>query len=152
MLTLLILTAVGIVAAVGLSAIALDDPCDISTLTTASKCFNCLSKSEKQALKVWFYAQALKASGGTDYTDPNALSEAVACFKCEPSFVLDSFNVAVAQDLAVEAGFTEGGSMTIAQLRAAIKCLVCTDAKTLEAAETVLLCRLVNFFAGPPIL
>lgn len=149
MLTLLILSAVGIVAAVGLSAIVLDDPCDLTSLTTASKCFNCLSKSEKQALKVWFYAQALKASGGTDLTDPNTLSSAVACFKCEPSFVLGSFNVAVAQDLAVEAGFTDGGTMTIAQLRAAIKCLVCTDPKTLEAAETLLLCKLVSFFAAP---
>lgn len=150
MITLLILTVVGIVAAVALSAVV--NPCDLTVLTQQSKCFNCLSKSEKQALKVWFYLQALKALGAEDLTNPDDLYKAVKCFVCESTFALESFDVAVAQNLAVGAGFAEAGTMTISELRAAIKCLVCTDAKMLKAAETGALCGLVAFIGGPPIL
>lgn len=126
------------------------DPCSLTALTADSKCFNCLNAHEKQALLVWFLAQGLQAAGGLDLTDPNALINYVACFTCEPSFVLDSFNVAVAQNLAAAGGARV--DLSIADLRAAIKCLVCTDDKTLQAAETVLRCKLNTYFSGIVIL
>lgn len=147
MLTLLILSAVGIVAAVGLAAIT--DPCSIDNLNADAKCLNCFSKTEKQAALVYWLAQALKAAGGADYTNINDLETAVACLKCEPTFMLDSFDVAIAQGLAENEG---ASSLTVTQLRAAIKCWVCADPKVLRTAETLLRCKLNAFIGGPIIL
>lgn len=149
MLTLLVLSAVGVVAAVGLAAITMPDPCSLNTLTASSKCFNCLSATEKLALKDWLMAQALAAMGGTDLTNANDLIDAAKCFACEPKFVLESMDVAVAKYLAEQAGARV--DLTISELRAQIKCLVCTDPKTLKAAETILFCKLSALF-NPPLL
>lgn len=126
------------------------DPCSLPVLTQQSKCFNCLSATEKMALKVWLMAQTLKAEGGLDLTDPNALVNFTACFACEPKFVLESMDVASWQDFATVAGASV--DLTIAQFRAAIKCLVCTDPQALKAAETVLLCKLSHYITGQQIL
>lgn len=147
MLTLLILSGIGIVTAVGLAAIT--DPCSLDNLTADSKCLNCFSKTEKQAALVYWLAQALKAGGGADYTNINDLEDAVKCLRCEPTFVLDSFDVAIAQTLALDEG---ASNLTVTELRAAIKCWVCADPKVLRAAETLLRCKLNSVVTGPPIL
>lgn len=117
------------------------DPCSTDSLINSAKCINCFSKTEKQAALVYWLAQELKASGGTDYTNLGTLESATACFKCEPTFMLDSFDVVIAQDAATAAGAT---TLTTTQLRAAIKCMVCTDPKFLRTAETFLRCKLAN--------
>lgn len=114
--------------------------CDISSLTAASKCFNCLSNSEKQALKVWFMGQALKAFGGADLTNSNARNKAVSCLTCEADFVLDSFEVAVWQKLASLAGATV--DLPINQLRKKIPCHMCGQNKLDRASWLYLLCQL----------
>lgn len=145
MLTLLILVAM--VAVIVLAAIT--DPCSIDNLNADAKCLNCFSKTEKQAALVYWLAQALKGAGGADYTNINDLEDAVKCLKCEPTFMLDSFDVAIAQSLALNEGADD---LTVTQLRAAIKCWVCADPKVLRTAETLLRCKLNSFIGGPPIL
>jgi hypothetical protein len=114
--------------------------CNLNTLTAAAKCFNCLSATEKEALKVYFMAAALKAAGGTDYTNINTRNQAAACLGCEPDFVLDSMEVAIWQNLAVNFGASLPTS--ISALRALIRCTPCGEQKTTRAAFTLLLCQL----------
>jgi len=138
-----------IAAAVAIALSAIVDPCSLNSLTTQSKCFNCLSRSEKAMAINYFLALALKSFGGQDLTNLNTLRSFVACYACESTFVLDSFDVAVAQNLAITAG--ANANITIAQLRAAIKCRTCApDPKSTKAAETVLRCKLNSYLATPP--
>lgn len=118
--------------------IVLLDPCAIGTITTTAKCFNCLSPSEKRVAIVWFMAQALKALGGTDYTNVNDLTKAAKCFKCESDSALEAFEVAIAQQLSTDSG---AESVTISQLRAALKCW-CLDPKAVYSAKVFLECQL----------
>lgn len=114
--------------------------CNLSTLTSAAKCFNCLSLTEKEALKVQFMALALKAAGGPDLTNINTRNQAAACLGCEPDFVLDSMEVAIWQNLAQSFGVSLPTS--ISALRALIRCVPCGEQKTMRAAYTLLLCQL----------
>lgn len=114
--------------------------CNLSTLTSAAKCFNCLSATEKEALKVYFMAQAVLKAGGTDLTNINTRNQAAACLACEPDFMLDSMEVAIWQSLAQQFGATLPTS--ISALRALIRCTPCGEQKTTRAAYTLLLCQL----------
>jgi len=114
--------------------------CDINSLAASAKCFNCLSLTEKEALKVYFMAQALKSFGGTDLTNQGTRNTAVACLACEPDFVLDSFEVAVWQKLASLAGASV--DLPINQLRANINCNPCGQTKLNRASWLRLLCEL----------
>lgn len=116
--------------------------CNLSTLSSAAKCFNCLSLTEKEALKVQFMAMALKAAGGLDLTNINTRNQAAACFACEPDFVLDSMEVAIWQSLAQTFGATVPTS--ISEIRKLIRCVPCGEQKTTRGAYTVLLCNLAT--------
>lgn len=126
------------------------NPCDLSTIRTNSKCYDCLSKHEKLALKVYFMAQILNLVGGQDYTDPDELLEATACFKCEPEFALDSFEVDIWKR-SFEAVSRESAG-TIGEQRALIKCLACVDDKALKAAYIALLCGIAETEIEPQVL
>jgi len=115
--------------------------CDINSLAASAKCFNCLSLTEKEALKVYFMAAALKAFGGTDLTDVATRKQAVACLTCEPDFTLDSMEVAVWQKLASLSG-ASNIDLPISQLRAQIKCFPCGEQKSTRASWLRLLCEL----------
>lgn len=115
--------------------------CNLNDLAAAAKCFSCLSATEKEALKVYFMAQALKAFGGTDLTDQATRRKAVQCIACEPDFVLDSMEVAVWQKLASLAGST-AVDLPIATLRTKINCTPCGEQKTTRTAWLYLLCQL----------
>lgn len=114
--------------------------CDLNSLATQAKCFNCLSLTEKEALKVWFMAQALKAFGGTDLTNTATRNQAVQCLGCEPDFVQDSMEVAIWQKLASLAGASV--DLPIATLRQKINCVPCGEQKTTRTAWLYLLCQL----------
>jgi hypothetical protein len=114
--------------------------CDLNSLITASKCFDCLPATTKQSLQVWFLAQALKSFGGTDLTDITVRNAAVKCIACLPDFRLDSALTAVYQKLASLAGATV--DLPIDQLRAKVKCEPCGSPKLERASELYLLCQL----------
>jgi len=114
--------------------------CTLSTLQSAAKCFNCLSSTEKQALKIRFMAEALKAAGGTDYTNVRTLKTASACYECEPDFVLESMEVAIWQSLAQRLGASL--PTAIADIRNLINCAACGEQKWQRAAQIFLLCQL----------
>lgn len=116
--------------------------CDLASLTAASRCFNCLSATEKEALKVYFMAQTLKAAGGPDLTDLNVRNQASACLACEPDFVLDSIETATWQNLAINMGSILPTS--ISDLRKLVRCAPCGEQKTTRAAFITLLCRLLG--------
>lgn len=121
--------------------------CNLTTLQAAAKCFDCLSLTEKEDLKVRFMAEALKASGGTDLTNINDLKKAVACLACEPDFRLDSMEVAIWLSLAQAFGATLPTG--IADLKALVKCWTCGEQKTVRAGFTYLLCRLASIELVP---
>jgi hypothetical protein len=102
-------------------------------------------------MRVWFLAQALKASGGTDFTNVNTLLNYVACLGCESDFALDSIETYIAEETAVDNGASFTG-MGIADFRKAIKCFVCSNPKLLRAAELYLRCALNSKFSNAPIL
>ena len=114
--------------------------CDINSLSTAAKCFDCLSATEKRALQVYFLAQALKSYGGADLTSSLVRNKAVACLACEPDFRLDSFMTAVYQKGAAFAGASV--DLTIAQLRAKVSCHPCGQTKLDRASLVYLNCSL----------
>ena len=117
--------------------------CDIDSLSKNSKCMDCLSLTEKNALKLYFMAQGLKAIGGVDYSNINTLLSASACLKCESSFRLDSFETYIWQQAATASG-ANTGKLTIAQMRNAIRCFCGRDGKALWAAYVFLLCAFVK--------
>jgi len=51
--------------------------CDVQSLSTAAKCFECLSQGQKEAINT--YLLAVRAGGSTD---PNVLLEQAKCFTC----------------------------------------------------------------------
>lgn len=114
--------------------------CTLDTLSTAAKCYDCLSQTEKDALRDRFMAEALKAKGGTDLTNINTMRSTVACFTCEPDYRLDSMEVAVWKSLAERLGATIPAS--ISDQRALIKCVPCGEQKSTRAARLYLLCQL----------
>ncbi len=114
--------------------------CSRDSLSKAAKCFDCLSLTEKEALKVYFMALALKAAGGVDLTNINTRNKTVACFTCEPDFRLDSMEVAVWQNLAQN--FVATVPTSISDLRSAISCVPCGEQKSMRAAWLYLLCQL----------
>lgn len=114
--------------------------CDVTSLRNASKCFDCLSSTVKQALKTHFMAAALKAMGGTDYTNGNVRRKAAACLGCEPDFALESMELAIWQALANAKGAAL--PTTINGLRALASCTPCGEQKTNRAAQILLLCLL----------
>ena len=122
--------------------------CDLPTLTAGASCFNCLSQTEKQAAKIQFLALALKQLGGADYTGVSgvtSLRNAVVCLNCEPEPVLDSFDVAVAQNLALAVGAP--ANLTVAQIKDSTKLKANLDLKELHAMETLLRCSLKAYSA-----
>lgn len=123
--------------------------CKLVTLQTASKCFDCLSLTEKLDLKVRLMAEAYKADTGVDLTNINELKKVVACLACEPDFRLDSMEVAVWQSLAINFGASLPNS--ISELRNLIKCWPCGEQKTVRAGFVYLLCKLstTNFELVP---
>lgn len=127
------------------------DPCALDALANGAACFNCLSKTEKQAMRTWFLAKALAAAGGVDLTNADTLLKVVACFGCESDFMMDSIDVLVAEETATANGasFTGQG---IADFRKDIKCLACADPKLVRVAEVYLRCKLNHYFQGQLIL
>jgi hypothetical protein len=121
--------------------------CTLTTLSTAAKCFDCLSLTEKQALKVAFLAQALLGLGGSDFTNVNTLKKAVACFTCVSDFRIDSMALVIAQRKAMNAGKSAVVVQPINVLRQLIKCVPCGDPKTYRAQEMFLRC-MINQFVG----
>jgi hypothetical protein len=115
--------------------------CNLSTLQTAAKCFDCLSATEKQALKVRFMAELYKKVTGIDLTNINVLKRTVACFGCEPDFTLESMQVAIAKNAAEVAGVTTIPA-TIQGMRALISCVPCGEQKWARAAEVYLMCQI----------
>lgn len=115
--------------------------CTIDALSAAAKCYDCLSSTEKQALKIRFMAEALKASSGVDFTNINTLRSTVACFTCEPDFRLESMEVALWKAMADNLGASIPAS--ISAQRALIKCVPCGEQKSTRASFLYLLCRLV---------
>lgn len=107
----------------------------------ASKCFNCLNRLEKEALKVRFMALALQAFGGANYTDEATRNQAVAGLVAESDFTMDSMEVAVWQKLASLAG-ASNVDVPIDQLRAQIACHPCGQQKFDRASWLFLLCQL----------
>lgn len=116
--------------------------CNLSTLITAAKCYDCLSQTEKDALKVQFMAMALKGNGGVDWTNVNVRQNAVACW-CEPKFRLQSMEVAIWAAFATDSG--QAPPSTIQAQRNLIRCIAC-DGKMERnrAAEVAILCRLIG--------
>jgi len=115
--------------------------CDLNSVIQQSKCFDCLSTTEKDALQVFFLAQALKAFGGSDFTNKTTLNSTVACVACLPDFRLESVRTSVYQKLASAAG-AASIDLPIGQLRAKVNCSPCGDGKLNRAAEIFLLCQL----------
>ncbi len=115
--------------------------CTLSTLVAASKCYDCFSELQKKAAEVYFLAQALKAGGGTDYTNTNTLRSAAVCFNCEEEDSrMQSFEVVVAQRKAVAAGFA--GSVAPSDVAAATKLLSTLSLQELNSFEALLRCNL----------
>jgi hypothetical protein len=121
--------------------------CSLTTLVQGAKCFDCLSATERAALKSKFLADALLALGGPDYTNRNVKRQVTACLQCLPDFRLDSIETLVFQRLAINAGAGAKVNLPINQLRAAISCAVCGD--TVENYNTEVIffeCQLNKFF------
>lgn len=116
--------------------------CTLTTLNKAAACADCLSLTEKQALKIRYMSLALKAAGGPDWTNINTLKKAVACFGCVPDFRLDSMEVIIWANLAQNFGATV--SQSISANRALIKCVPCGEQKFQRAAFVSILCQLSN--------
>ena len=116
--------------------------CNLDTLSQASKCYDCLSSTEKRALMVRFMAEALKFEGGPDWTDINTLHSAVACFACEPDPRLESMEIVAWKNLADLLGASLPS--TIQGQRALISCVPCGEQKSTRAAYVALLCRILS--------
>ena len=115
-------------------------------LTARSKCFQCLSKTEKLAAKIFVMAEALKGLTGQDYTNVNALTQITACYKCEADSVLDGFEISIFKTLAMASGTI--GDLSASQIVAASKCWRCMDPKAMRAAYLFLLNELIEDTAG----
>lgn len=119
----------------------IEDP-TLSEAVQASKCYNCLPESEKDAIILWLMAQCVKNLDDEDYTNINDLSKAVACWACAPNQTLHSFVLLTFYQLAVAIGAID--EMSVSQLRDQAKCWVCADRKIVKAAFPFLLHHLVE--------
>lgn len=144
-----ILIIVALVAVIAASGIVLTDPCTITALRTDSKCFDALSKTEKRALMAYLLGLALEAESKATF-DPTAFLKSTVCMSAEPDFVLDSFMVLLCSRLA--SGLGASVPATIADARAAIKCIAGADPKLVRVAIVQLLCQLVDDLAKPVLL
>jgi hypothetical protein len=117
--------------------------CDLTVLIADAAQINQLSETEKLAARVYFLAEAVKGSSGTDLTNINTLREAVVQYNIEPDARRSSFATVAAQSAAVNSTGL-ASAPTIGDLRAAIKNLVLVPAKELRAAETLLNCQLLT--------
>ena len=122
--------------------------CTLNTLVAAAKCFDCLSQTEKKALKAFFLSQALKALGGADFTNVNTRRKQLAGFNSLSDFRIESMDLVVAQRLANNAGAGALVNVPIAQLRQQIKCSPCGDTFTTFITEIMWLQCQLNKFIG----
>lgn len=103
-------------------------------------------------LKIFLLAQ-IYAIRSQQTIDINALTQDIACFKCEPDSALDGFEVSILQRTAGNLGATwedlAVGDMTAAQLRDAIKCYKCVEPKLLRAAYVYALCWVLENLTAP---
>jgi hypothetical protein len=115
----------------------------LNNLVQNATCWDCLSKTEKKEVEVYFLALALKALGGEDYTNINTLRQGVACY-CVPDARLDSFDVVVAQTLCAAVG---GPTLTVTAAKAAVTCWCNLEERELHAMEMKLRAHLTAYSA-----
>lgn len=93
--------------------------------------------------------KALKAiDPDHDFTDVNEFQRIIACFKCEPSAVLDSFLVAVFKELAQN--FSAIGDLSASEIRQQASCWFCMDETALKAGFIFLLNEIISDTSGGP--
>ncbi len=112
--------------------------CTTATLV-ANGCYKNLGNNERAALMVYLKALELEALGGTDYTDPEVLNLAAACYE-----VLSADAMAVGE-LVIQAGNADDSGATIptdAEVPAAIACFKNYTMNQLNAMELFLDCQL----------
>lgn len=116
--------------------------CDLKTLTQGQKCYACLSEKENQAAIVyWLEQRRAKLLGVTPLT-VGQLRAAAACLGCFPTDpVADGLDAYVAQAGAIAAGVAGASTITIAQIRAAIKGLANTSLDEMRTMEILLRCQ-----------
>lgn len=120
--------------------------CDLNTLLQASKCFNCFSELQNQAIKVYFLNQRLAKLQGVTPQTPNQLRTTAACIICtRPESVADNLDSAVAQAGAIAAGVAGASTQTIAQIRAGANPFMNMSLSDLRAIEVILSCQLNAF-------
>lgn len=108
-----------------------------------SPCVDCLSPTEKLALKVYLLAEELKLAGGTDYTDLATLRQAASCFDCG----LSNSRIQTLEIQTILQGLdilNWAGNIEATGIRHAIACMRCLPAHTLKAMELVLNAGLQN--------
>lgn len=118
-------------------------PCTLSAKIAESPGVSVLAKSEKDAAFLYYLAQTLVGSGGANYTDINALRQAVACW-CVGGQTLDSFRARVAINAAVQSGAV-ATQPTTAAIRNNIRCWQCgIGGDERRAMEAFLLCQILE--------
>jgi hypothetical protein len=115
--------------------------CTLNALVQGQKCYACLSEKENQAAIVyWLEQRRAKLLGVTPQTTAQ-LRAAAACLGCFPTDpVADGLDAYVAQAGAIAAGVTGASTITIAQIRAAIKGLANTSLDELRTMEIIARC------------
>ena len=115
--------------------------CTQASLNTASGLINQFSDKEKLALLILFlYRQKNPATVGQTL-DASALNTAAACLDCPSDGMLDSFEVAIQRQAAIDAGAAEP-AFDAKSARAQVNCLVCLSEHELRAIEIGLRCSL----------
>lgn len=120
---------------------------DLGDLLAASHCFHCLSQKQKLAVKLWIMATINKAEAGEDFTTPNLMSEVTSCWKCEPSAILDSVEVAIFRELGIDLGAISP-TMTTQEMVNQSKCFMCMDPIAMRAAYAFILHELIEIAGG----
>lgn len=120
--------------------------CDQRTLVNGQKCYACLSEKEEQAAVVyWLEQRRAKLLSVTPLTTAQ-LRSAAACLGCFPiDPAADALDAFVAQGGAIAAGVTGASTITIAQIRNAIKGLANTSFDELRTMEILLRCQSNTF-------
>lgn len=106
--------------------------CTKEGFVSENPCLSCLTKTELIAVIVAALAQL---NGYNLTTGVNTLMDDASCVKCLNEKQL----LQAIATVAVEKGMTPG--TTIDQIRTKIKCLLCTDPKTLKSMVPYLLCK-----------
>lgn len=120
--------------------------CDLNTLVRGQKCYACLSEKEVQAAIVyWLEQRRAKLTGQTAQTTAQLrqMGSCLGCFPTDP--VADGLDAFVAQQGAVAAGVAGASTITIAQIRNAIKGLANTSLDELRTMEIFLRCQSNSF-------